>query len=518
VLCVLCPDACGLGGDMFALVADRVQTVAINGAGTTPQDAITFADDGPHSVTVPGLAGGWAKLHRRWGRLPAATVLAPAIRLAQDGHQVSPTLAAAVTAQRARLLAHGAAAWSLLGLAAGDRLVQPELAALLRALAHDGFDAFYTGAPAAAIANALARQGGAMDRRDLARHVTHIGPALTVPYAGCTVAVQPPPTQGVLLGMALKGMAAQAPADDAGSDHTAVELTEAAFAWRDDAAHLGAALLDQPLPIDPQRAARRGGPRAYLHTAGVATADADGLVVSSLVSVFDDFGSCVFVPELGITLNNRAGGFTRGANAPAAGKRPVHTLAPALVRGPQGCLALATPGADGQVQTLLQVIDRTLRRGHDLASAIAAPRWRSEGAHLLIEEGHPQAAALARRGHALAPLPPGQMRFGAVACAGLSDGTPWPWPIGAAIAGPVSPDTSPRRTITSPWPARERRGAAARYSRWAALPRQRPAHAPPGRPGCPADRWPSGGRPDRPRSAHPRARPWPAAPHPPVQR
>ena len=424
VLCVLCPDACGLGGDMFALVADRAQTVAINGAGTTPQDATTFADDGPHSVTVPGLAGGWAKLHRRWGRLPAATVLAPAIRLAQDGHQVSPTLATAVAAQRTRLLSHGAAAWSLLGLAAGDRLVQPELAALLRALAHDGFDAFYTGAPAAAIANALARQGGAMDRRDLARHVTHIGPALTVPYAGCTVAVQPPPTQGVLLGMALKGMAAQAPADDAGSDHTAVELTEAAFAWRDDAAHLGAALLDQPLPIDPQRAARRGGPRAYLHTAGVATADADGLVVSSLVSVFDDFGSCVFVPELGITLNNRAGGFTRGANAPAAGKRPVHTLAPALVRGPQGCLALATPGADGQVQTLLQVIDRTLRRGHDLASAIAAPRWRSEGAHLLIEEGHPQAAALARRGHALAPLPPGQMRFGAVACAGLSDGTP----------------------------------------------------------------------------------------------
>jgi hypothetical protein len=114
---------------MFALVADRAQTLAINGAGATPQAATTFADDGPHSVTVPGLAGGWAKLHRRWGRLPAATVLAPAIRLAQDGHRVSPTLVAAVTAQRTRLLAHGAAAWSLLSLAAGDRLVQPELAA-----------------------------------------------------------------------------------------------------------------------------------------------------------------------------------------------------------------------------------------------------------------------------------------------------------------------------------------------------------------------------------------------------
>lgn len=424
VLCVLCPDACGLGGDMFALVADGAQTLAINGAGATPQAATTFADDGVHSVTVPGLAGAWARLHRRWGRLPAATVLAPAIRLAHDGHRVSPTLAAAVAAQRHRLLAHGAGEWALLGLGAGSRLVQPELAALLRRLAHDGFDAFYGGAPAAAIVAALARQGGAMDRRDLAGHVTEVRPAITVDYAGCTVAVQPPPTQGVLLAMALQGMAGQAPSDDAGAEHVAVELTEATFAWRDDVAQQGAALLDKPLAIDVQRAGRRGGPRAYLHTAGVATADADGLVISSLVSVFDDFGSAVFVPELGLTLNNRAGGFTRGANAPAGGKRPVHTLAPALLRGPQGCLALATPGADGQVQTLLQVIDRTLRRGQDLAGAIAAPRWRSEGGRLLIEEGHPHAAALARRGHALAPLAPGQMRFGAVACAGTSDGAP----------------------------------------------------------------------------------------------
>src|SRR6185295_344565 len=102
----------------------------------------------------------------------------------------------------------------------------------------------------------------------------------------------------------------------------------------------GEALLAHSLAIDFNKASHRGGPRAYLHTAGVAAADAQGDVVSSLVSVFDDFGSCVFVPELGITLNNRAGGFTTGANSAAPGKRPVHTLAPALLTTPQGVLAL----------------------------------------------------------------------------------------------------------------------------------------------------------------------------------
>jgi gamma-glutamyltranspeptidase/glutathione hydrolase len=161
-----------------------------------------------------------------------------------------------------------------------------------------------------------------------------------------------------------------------------------------------------------------------LHTAGVAAADAQGTVVSSLVSVFDDFGSCVFVPELGITLNNRAGGFTSGANAAAPGQRPVHTLAPILLRTPQGTVALATPGADGQVQTLLQIVSAVQREGMDLASAIARPRWRSENDRLLIERSHPQMEQLRALGHHIAPLADGEMRFGAVVCAGYIDGEP----------------------------------------------------------------------------------------------
>jgi gamma-glutamyltranspeptidase/glutathione hydrolase len=148
------------------------------------------------------------------------------------------------------------------------------------------------------------------------------------------------------------------------------------------------------------------------------------MTVSTLVSVFDDFGSCVFVPGCGITLNNRCDGFTEAPNDAAPGKRPVHTLAPALAITPNGALALATPGADGQVQTLLQVIAAALKDGVDLATAIAKPRWRSEGGALLIERSHPEIDRLQSLGHRIKVLADGDTRFGAVVCAGQFDGAP----------------------------------------------------------------------------------------------
>lgn len=426
VLCVVSPDACGLGGDVLAMIhSPGSGTTAVNGAGAAPMGLIEAAADGARSVTVPGIVDGWACMHLRWGRLPLARLLEPAIRIARDGFAVPPVLARTVTTHRDRLLRGGAGRWSLLAVRAGEPFVQPELAELLQAIGAKGAEAFYRGPAAAAIEAAVRDGGGTLTRTDLAEHVTPCLAALDVQFGDVRVAVQPPMTQGVLLAMALQGLEQL----DLGSldggriDHACIELTEAAFMYRSRAAD-GAALLGVNLPVDLAHAARRGGPRAYLHTAGVAAADAQGLVASSLVSVFDDFGSCVYVPELGITLNNRGGGFTDGANAPAPGKRPVHTLAPALVTGSFGTLALATPGADGQVQTLLQVIGRIFYRGEDVAAAIAAPRWRSEGGALLIEEGHPAIDALAALGHDLRPLTAGDNRFGAVVCAGYMNDSP----------------------------------------------------------------------------------------------
>jgi len=202
------------------------------------------------------------------------------------------------------------------------------------------------------------------------------------------------------------------------NDHVAIELTEAAFAFRSQVAR-GEALLSEALTLDFEKAGHRGGPRAYLHTAGVAASDAGGRVVSSLVSVFDDFGSAVYVPELGVTLNNRGAGFTEGDNAAGPGKRPVHTLAPILVADSRGVFGLATPGADGQVQTLLQVLVGIQRDGLDLAHAIARPRWRSENGSLLIERSHAGSGKLQSLGHDVVPIVDGEVRFGAVVCAGF---------------------------------------------------------------------------------------------------
>ena len=423
VLCVVAPDACGLGGDLFALVQRQGEAVvAVNAAGAAPMALVQASTDGANSITVPGIVDGWRQMSAGWARVPLARCLEPAIRIARGGFRLTAALAGTVAQHRDRLLRGGAASWTLLSLRPGAVFVQPELADLLDAVGREG-RAFYEGSPAMLVAEAVQRLGGALSAADLAAHRTEIRPPIVTRLGDATVATQPPMAQGVLLSMALAGLERLGPVPLDLCDHVGVELTEAAFAFRARAGE-GEGLLSEPLSIDLDRAGLRGGPRAYLHTAGVAVSDRDGLTVSSLVSVFDHFGSGVFVPGCGITLNNRAGGFTEAPNAAAPGKRPVHTLAPALVLLETGALALATPGADGQVQTLLQVLTALFREGVDLAQAIARPRWRSEGGALLIEQSHPAVARLESLGHRVKRLPDGDTRFGAVVSAGLVDGAP----------------------------------------------------------------------------------------------
>ena len=424
VLCVVMPNACGLGGDMLALMhVPGSALFAINGTGCAPQRLERVADDGPNSVTVPGIVDAWCVLSKRRGRLPLARVLEPAIRLARSGMRVSRALSQALTTHRDRLQKGGATGWILFEQGADARVEQQELGSILERVGREGRSAFYDGPAAEAIARAVQTLGGTLSEGDLTAHESVVGAPVETVWGELRVATQPPMSQGVLLNMAIEAMSRLGDFEAALTDHVAIELTEAAFAFRADVAE-GTALLGRDLPVDLKKASNRGGPRAYLHTAGVAAVDADGCIVSSLVSVFDDFGSCVFVPELGITLNNRAGGFTDGANAAAPERRPVHTLAPVLVESPQGMFALATPGADGQVQTLLQILMGIQREGLDLAQAIARPRWRSEGGVLLVEKSHARLDRLAALGHRVRTLEDGNVRFGAVVCAGWIDGQP----------------------------------------------------------------------------------------------
>jgi gamma-glutamyltranspeptidase/glutathione hydrolase len=434
VLCVVMPDACSLGGDMLALVRgadhdmqadDNVR--ALNGTGRAPLRLDHVADDGANSITVPGIVDAWCRLSQDFGQVALAHALAPAIRLARAGVRTSDMLAATLAKHRERLVRGGAHGWAFFDASPHSLIRQPELAAVLQAVGAAGRSAFYGGSAARQIAAVVEALGGALDERDLEAHETVLARPIETAWDDMVVSTQPPMAQGILLNLSVQALGRLGRFAPSLADHVAIELTNAAFAHRDDVAE-GLALLDRPLAIDLERAANRSGPRAYLHTAGVACADAQGMVISSLVSVFDDFGSCVFVPALGITLNNRAGGFTGGANAAAPGKLPVHTLAPALLTMPEGTVALATPGADGQVQTLLQVLMGLRCAGLDLAAAIARPRWRSENGMLLIEEGHAGREALAALGHRIVSCPDGDARFGAVVSAGCLHGEP----VGAA--------------------------------------------------------------------------------------
>lgn len=313
MLAVVSPDACGLGGDGLVLVRATGQApVAINGAGAAAAGAKSSATTGGASVAVPGLVDAWCQMQARWGRLDLRVTLAPAISAAQDGVPVTQGLAQARRQQSGRLMAGGAGGWALMGLESGDRFRQPALAQTLRNIADNGRDAFYLGPLAAAIAHAVQQTGGSMTVDDLAAPAAVVASPISMRFGQAVVQVQPPASQGVLLALALHGWLRGGFGADAALAHLGVELTQAAFALRDDVSR-GAALLDDLPAIDPVRAAGRGGPRSYLHTAGVAAADPDGLVMASLISVFDDFGSAVFVPEGGFTLNNRAGGLPAAA-------------------------------------------------------------------------------------------------------------------------------------------------------------------------------------------------------------
>ena len=427
VIATVMPDAAGLGGDLLALVRSSDGSIsAVNGTGLSPAvPPSTWATDGGASITVPGLVDAWCTLSAQWGRMPLTSIFSPAIRIATEGYVLDEGLAQSRDRHRERLIAGGASSWELLSAEAGSMLRQPALASLLEQIGRTGRSAFYRGDAAAAIARAASAHGGTLTVDDLAAHRTSTPPPVEVPWNGERLVVQPPASQGVLLAVAAQWLDAAWTELTGDTSHVMVEATEAAFQHRDKAAGNPAALLDLVLDVDREVAARRGGPRGYLHTAGVAVADRSGMVVSSLISVFDDFGSGVFVRELGVVLNNRAAGFTSADNCARPSARPVHTLAPAMLIGPGGdTLAIATPGADGQVQTLLQVMV-AMRSGASLDAALAAPRWRSEDGRLLIESTHTGAAELASRGHDLQPIPAGDSIFGAVVAAGYRHGEPY---------------------------------------------------------------------------------------------
>jgi gamma-glutamyltranspeptidase/glutathione hydrolase len=438
-LMVLMPEACGLGGDAFMLVREPDgEVTAVNGSGAAGAAVATpLSPEGAATAAVPGAVAALCDAHERFGRLPLEQVLAPAVGLAGGGFPIGGGLLRSIEAQREKL-ERGASGWVFLdrGLRPGSLVRQPALAGLLERIGRSGARAFYEDESATRLAAAAAGAGGSLAAADLAAHAGVMRPPVRGTYRDFEITVQPPVSQALLALMALRALEHSGASSAAERAHAAVEAIEAAFEQRHEIAAENAAerLLGMTLEVDAGcRAGRRGGPTGGLHTTAVAAAAADGAVVSMLVSVFDLFGCGVLVPESGFVLNNRLSGCSKdpeSPNAVAPGRRPVQTLSPALVSSGPLVSALAPPGADGQVQTLVQVIDALAADGDNLPRALDRPRWRSTDGRVAIESDYdPEVMAeLERRGHHLVPVEPGiGGTFGAAVAAGFDSRTGTPF-------------------------------------------------------------------------------------------
>lgn len=218
VLNVVEPHSTGVGGDLFALVwtAREKRVRALNASGRSPADADADAlrrmglsavpDDSAWAVTVPGAVSGWDALLNRYGRMPLADVLRPAVGYAEDGFPVSEIIADHWRAGAPRLAAGPAGGELLLNgapPAAGEIMRIPTLANTLRSVAEGGADAFYNGAVAARIAGFAQTMGGWLSESDFARHAPEWAEPASVSYRGVDCWQCPPPSQGVNALMAL---------------------------------------------------------------------------------------------------------------------------------------------------------------------------------------------------------------------------------------------------------------------------------------------------------------------------
>jgi gamma-glutamyltranspeptidase/glutathione hydrolase len=413
VLAVVCPYATSLGGDVYALVFDPKSGAmsGLNGTGCSPAsaDAARFAQgvpgNGALAATVPGLLRGLADLHAKFGSRDFAALMAPAIRLAEEGFIVHRQLAAN-TADRAALLAKNAAAAALFlpggkPLAEGERFVQPALAQVLRAVEAHGVDAFYTGDLARRMAEASAAIGGLFAEADFAAHRSLWQEPIAAPFHGHQVVTMPPNSFGATLLFQLLDLEA---GDIAACDPDGIDFIFKGYEARRAAYRSSAKLIADPrLSEEKLRRALSDAIAGHARAATPVPAesrdrcttcavviDRDGMAVSLIESVSAPYGSGVVLDGTGILLNNRMAGFNADPasdNGVAPNKRPANTLAPCLVtKNGKLVMSLGTPGTVGQTCTLAQFLARVLACGEDPAVAAEIPRWSVDFAGKLVIE------------------------------------------------------------------------------------------------------------------------------------
>ncbi len=449
------PTSTGLGGDCFALYfqASTGEITALNGSGRTPArlSIERLQKEGlgeslpqfhPYTITVPGACAGWCDLLERHGRLPTSQVLAPSIRLAEEGFPVSPVTAYFWERSAKRLSeAPGGIEMTIDGRAprAGEIFQNPGLARALRKIAEGGRMAFYQGEIAEAIAAVVQGAGGCLSQKDMAAHSSTWEKPICATYRGVRLWECPPNGQGLAAQLALNLLEgfdiAALPALSAQRLHLLIEAMRLAFA---DTRWYVADPAFNPAPLEwllskqyaaerrklvhPERANLsqvRGAPVASSDTVYLSVVDAEGNACSFINSNYMGFGTGIVPHGWGFTLQNRGAGFSLDPshpNALAPGKRPYHTIIPGMLtldddgsRGTPNTLyaSFGVMGGYMQPQGHVQVVLGLVDDGLDPQAVLDRPRVciddGTAGGRVALEEGiSPQVQSeLAKMGQAV---------------------------------------------------------------------------------------------------------------------
>jgi len=443
------PESCGIGGDLFAIYWDAKtgKLTAINSSGWAPKaltiDVLkslgntTMPQEGIHSVTVPGAVDGWAKLHKRFGKLPWKDVFQPAIYYAEHGYPVTEMIREAWKEEEAKLakdqnakdvfLIHGAAP------ELGQVFRNPQMASAYRLIASEGPSAVYRGAIAKAILKTSDRLGGKMDLSDLSEFEAEWVEPIATDYRGWKIYELPPSGQGIaaiemLNILSLFPLGTYQPRGVL-ELHTQMEAQKLAY---EDLHRYVADMRFSKVPVDgmismeyareraktinPDRARCDVGPgdpwKVHGDTVYLSVVDREGNIVSLIQSLYQHFGSKVVTDDFGFALQNRGGLFEMDPahpNALAPRKRPFHTIIPAFMERGDLHIGFGIMGGLNQAQAHAQFVSNIVDHGMSIQSALEAPRFTKitfGGCDFSIENRIPPEVrdALTAKGHQLKVL------------------------------------------------------------------------------------------------------------------
>lgn len=440
-LTVVEPTSNGIGGDAFAIVWSKGELHGLNASGPAPQSiSIKAVQEKGHReipkfgwipVTVPGAPSAWVELSKRFGKLSLSEVLQPAIDYAEQGYPISPTTGSnwlrAYHRYQELLTGEEFKYWfetfTLAGQAPqiGQIWSLKDHAKTLTSIAETTGESFYRGEIAEKIAQFSREYGGFLSLKDLGDYRPEWVTPIKANYRGYDVWEIPPNGQGLVALIALNILKADdfTEKDSVNTYHKQIEALKLAFAdgkkYITQRSEMRVAVEELLSETYAQKRRDLIGNRALTPEPGnlpnggtvyLATADAEGNMVSYIQSNYMGFGSGLVVPGTGIALQNRGHNFSFDPthdNCLEPGKKTYHTIIPGfLTKDDQPVGPFGVMGGFMQPQGHLQVIMNTLDFQLNPQAALDAPRWQwLEGKKIEVEHNFPQhiAQALARRGH-----------------------------------------------------------------------------------------------------------------------